>query len=105
MLAIAGHVEDAHKVEPVEVVQLFQPQSAVPAAEEPDLTARRYDMARSFRSMRASRLMLDTTVVLKGHAQLWQAHGLVLASASPVFRRFLEDVEPKGVTHSCGSTG
>ncbi len=79
-----------------ETVQQIRLRPVEPALNKPDLTLRRYNTKRDMRSMRKLQYLTDTTVVLEGCGQEWQVHGLMLASASTVFRHILEDVPPTG---------
>jgi len=87
---------DKTTLKAADTVQQIRLRPVEPALNEPDLTLRRYNTKRDMRFMRKLQYLTDTTVALEGCGQEWQVHGLMLGSASTVFRHILEDVPPTG---------
>lgn len=81
-------------------MQQIRLQPVTPSIDEPDFTARRYQLNRGIRSMRDRQPFTDAVVKLDGSDRQWNVHRLVLASASSVFGYIFEDVEQTGGSHS-----
>jgi len=78
--------------EAAEVVQCIRPRPVPLALDSPETSLMRYDMARQTRGMFQRSEFTDMSVVTED--KTWQAHRVVLASASSVFREsFVIDEE------------